>query len=57
MTEDEQIQVIEEWFKSLHVTLWGQYDVVQDDSRRLAATWFLRQMQALTKFIEPQDGQ
>jgi hypothetical protein len=54
LDRNQKIEVVEEFLKSKHVTLWGPYDVVADDSRRLAAEWFLTELEAFDAFITAQ---
>ena len=57
-TTEEELATIKEWLRVKHSTLWGTFDVSDDEGRTRAGTWFAAELNDLIRFVEdgPQDG-
>lgn len=44
MKKAKASKLIDTYFESLHITLWGDYDLSRTDRRAAAKEWFLKQV-------------
>jgi len=48
----KQLELIKTWIDNKHTTLWATFNVGPEGDTYKAATWFLRELQSFTKFLE-----
>ena len=52
MTREETIELAKRWLKSLHTTMWCNWDISSDDSLQDAAVWLIDTLDEFMDFYD-----